>query len=135
MIIATLISTVAWAIIHAVPTIIVKAFITGNDELIALTTQGMYIFLLALPIIGFQVVAGNYFQSTGKASTAVFLTLLRQVIVLIPLLLVLPPMFGLNGVWMAGPISDTVAAIICGSLLIVEWEKINRNIAASAQIN
>lgn len=135
LIIATLISTAAWLLIHAAPSVIVKAFITGNDELVALATHGMHIFLIALPIIGFQVVVGNYFQSTGKAATAVFLTLLRQVIVLIPLLLLLPPIFGLNGVWMSGPISDTVAATVCASILFLEWKKINRNIAASEHPN
>lgn len=130
---ATIISTVCWAIIHSMPAIIVKAFITDNDELIALGVQGIHLFLLMLPVIGFQVVAGNYFQSIGKAPTAVFLTLLRQVIVLIPLLFVLPPILGLKGVWLAAPISDTVAAVICGALLILEWKRINRHIAASQQ--
>ena len=132
LITATLISTAAWIIIHTMPVLIVKAFITGNDEIVVLAVQGMHFFLLMLPVIGFQVVAGNYFQSTGKAFTAVFLTLLRQVIVLIPLLLILPPRFGLTGVWLAGPISDTVAAIICAFLVIVEWKKINRNILESS---
>ncbi|HEX72253.1 MAG TPA: hypothetical protein ENN65_02950, partial [Candidatus Hydrogenedentes bacterium] len=127
---ATLIGVAAWAIIHAVPGVIISAFITGNAELVALGVEGMHLFLLMLPVIGFQVVAGNYFQSTGKASTAVLLTLLRQVIVLIPLLFILPPLLGLKGVWLAAPVADTAAAIVCGSLLVVEWKKLNRSIAA-----
>jgi putative MATE family efflux protein len=125
LIAATLVSTVSWAIIHAVPEIIVGAFIRDDAELTAFAVQGMHIFLIMLPVIGFQVVAGNYFQSTGKASVAVFLTLLRQVIVLIPMLLILPPILGLKGVWIAGPISDTVAAVICGVFLAVEWKHIS----------
>ncbi len=132
---ATLISTIAWAVIHTMPEMIVRAFISGDDELIALGVQGMHLFLFMLPIIGFQVVAGNYFQSVGKAPTAVFLTLLRQVIVLIPLLFILPPILGLKGVWLAGPISDTVAATICGSLLCVEWRRINQRIAETQPIS
>jgi len=125
LIAATLISTLSWAIIHSIPEIIINVFISGNTELSAFAVEGIHIFLIMLPVIGFQVVAGNYFQSTGKASTAIFLTLLRQVIVLIPMLFILPPIFGLKGVWMAGPISDTVAAVICGLFLVVEWKHIN----------
>ncbi len=127
---ATFISTAAWVIIQAMPEMLVKAFITGNDELIAIGVQGMRLFLIMLPIIGFQVVAGNYFQSVGKASTAILLTLLRQVIVLIPMLFLMPPILGLIGVWLAGPVSDTIAAIVCGSLLVVEWRRLNRQMAA-----
>jgi putative MATE family efflux protein len=133
LITATLISIIAWIIIHSVPELIIGVFIRGNAELTALAVNGMHIFLIMLPIIGFQVVAGNYFQSIGKASTAVFLTLLRQVIVLIPMLLILPPIFDLKGVWMAGPISDTVAAIICGILLMIEWRRISAQAATPAE--
>ncbi len=133
LITATLISIIAWAIIHSVPELIIGVFIRGNAELTALAVNGMHIFLIALPVIGFQVVAGNYFQSIGKASTSVFLTLLRQVIVLIPMLLILPPIFELKGVWMAGPISDSVAATICGILLVIEWRRISAQAATPAE--
>ena len=127
---ATFISTTAWVIIQAMPQKLVAAFITGNDELTAIAVRGMRLFLIMLPIIGFQVVAGNYFQSVGKAPAAIFLTLLRQVIVLIPMLFLLPPAWGLTGVWLAGPVSDTIAAIVCGSLLAVEWRRLKRQMAA-----
>ena len=130
LITATLISTISWGIIHAAPEVIVRVFIGGHAELMELTVQGMHIFLIMLPIIGFQIVAGNYYQSIGKAFVAVFLTLLRQVIVLIPLLFILPSILGLKGVWMSGPISDTVAAVICASLLIVEWRRISAQAAS-----
>ncbi|MBV1820727.1 MATE family efflux transporter, partial [Coprococcus sp. MSK.21.13] len=65
-----------------------------------------------LPIIGFQVVSSNYFQAVGKAKIAIFLSLSRQFIFLIPMLIILPPMFGLNGVWIVGPVSDILAALV-----------------------
>jgi putative MATE family efflux protein len=129
MILATIVATAFWIVVHAMPTPIVRAFISGNDELVQLGVNGMHLFLLLLPIVGFQIVAGNYFQSVGKASTAVFLTLLRQVIVLIPLLWILPRFFGLTGVWLSAPIADTVAAIICSIFIIREWKRLNRQIA------
>ncbi|NLV43667.1 MAG: MATE family efflux transporter [Candidatus Hydrogenedentes bacterium] len=123
---ATLVSMASWIIIQAVPELIVKAFVSGNPEMVSIGVQGMRLFLLVLPVIGFQVVAGNYFQSVGKASTAVFLTLLRQVIILIPLLLVLPPLMGLTGVWLAAPFADSIAAFICAFILTLEWKNISR---------
>lgn len=124
LLMATLIVTVFWVLIQSFPGSIVKVFITDNEQLLQLGTNGLRIFLLALPIIGFQMVTGNYFQSVGKSSKAIFLTLLRQVIVLIPLLLLLPQFWGIKGVWFAAPLSDTVAAVICLSFLLPEYRKL-----------
>lgn len=121
---ATLISTAAWVVIHAMPALIVSAFVTGHEELLSIGVQGMHLFLLTLPLVGFQIVAGNYFQSIGRAPISIFLTLLRQVLVLIPLLFLLPRFLGLKGVWLAGPLSDTISALVCASLLAWEWRRI-----------
>lgn len=129
MILASIVVVASWIVVQAMPTPIVKAFISDNEELVHLGVTGMRLLLLMLPIIGFQIVAGNYFQSVGKASTAIFLTLLRQVIVLIPMLLILPKFYGLTGVWLSAPIADTVAAIICSLFVIREWKRLNRQIA------
>lgn len=129
MILATIVAVASWIVIQSMPTPIVKGFISDNDELVHLGVTGMRLLLLMLPVIGFQVVAGNYFQSVGKASTAIFLTLLRQVIVLIPLLLIIPQFLGLTGVWLSAPIADTVAAVICSIFVIREWKRLNRQIA------
>jgi Na+-driven multidrug efflux pump len=74
-------------------------------------------------LVGFQVVAGHFFQSVGKAKIAMILTLLRQVIVLLPLLLVMPGWFGLNGIWAAFPVSDAVSAMVVSVFLVREWAK------------
>jgi Na+-driven multidrug efflux pump len=87
--------------------------------------EGLRLSLLALPIIGFQVVAGNFFQSMGKAKIAVLLTLLRQVIILIPLLFLLPAYWGLHGIWLAMPISDLCSATIVVFFLVNQWKKLN----------
>ncbi len=77
-------------------------------------------------IVGFQIVATNFFQAIGMAGKSIFLSLTRQIICMIPLLLVLPPEFGLNGVWMAFPISDTVSTIVTAVLLFYQIRLINR---------
>ncbi len=65
-----------------------------------------------LPIIGFQIVSSNYFQATGKPKKAALLGLSRQVLILIPALIILPKFFGLTGVWAAGPVADFVASML-----------------------
>ncbi len=72
----------------------------------------MRIYLAMFPIVGFQVVSSNYFQATGRPKHAMLLSLSRQVLVLIPALIILPKIYGLTGVWLAGPISDLIASII-----------------------
>jgi Na+-driven multidrug efflux pump len=76
---------------------------------------------------GFHLVGASFFQSIGKARTALVLTLLRQVLVLIPLLIVLPRFLGLDGVWGAGPVADLVAALLTGAVLLRELRRLERS--------
>lgn len=100
--------------------------IFNNDpELMKYAVTGMRIFLCMLPFIGFQIISANYFQATGKASKAIFLSMLRQVIVLIPMLLILPPLFGINGVWVAGPIADFTASVLTAIFLFREMKHLD----------
>ena len=75
-------------------------------------------------MVGFQIVGTNFFQSLGMAGKAVFLLLTRQIIFMIPLLLILPPHFGLDGVWCCYPISDLAATLVTTSMLIWQIRKI-----------
>lgn len=75
-------------------------------------------------MVGFQVVATNFFQSLGMAAKSIFLSLTRQIIFMIPLLFILPPMFGLDGVWAAYPISDFVATVVAGLMLFWQIRRI-----------
>ena len=78
-----------------------------------------------LPIIGLQIIITNYFQATGKASKAILLSLTRQVIFLIPLILILPIFFKLNGIWLAGPLSDFFASLLAIILFMKELKLLN----------
>jgi len=111
------------------PGIIIKAFNNSSSELLDVGTHGLRIFLFALPVVGFQVIVGNYFQSIGKAGISALLTLMRQVILLIPILFILPKFIGLTGVWLASPIADVGSAIIAGIFLIKELRQLNFKIA------
>ncbi|HHW70694.1 MAG TPA: MATE family efflux transporter [Clostridiales bacterium] len=104
---------------------LIGLFGKNNREFIEIGTEGLHIFLFMLPIIGFQIVSSNYFQATGKPKQAMFLSLSRQVLILIPMILILPKFFGLKGVWMAAPISDLFASIITGIFLIRDLKTLN----------
>jgi Na+-driven multidrug efflux pump len=76
-------------------------------------------------VVGFQIIASSYFQAVGKAKLATFLSLLRQIIVLLPLILLLPKLWGVEGVWIANPVSDMVAAVITFIFFRNEMKKLN----------
>jgi putative efflux protein, MATE family len=105
------------------PELIARAF-TRDAELIRFTADGLKITLSAFFVVGFQAVATNFFQSIGMASRAIFLSLTRQFIFLIPALLILPRYFGLNGVWAALPVSDLLSAMLTGCFLFLYIRKI-----------
>jgi len=120
----TSISSVGFLMTQFLTVPLIKIF-NSDPELIAIATKGMRIFLIMLPVIGFQIVSANYFQAVGKAPKAIFLSLLRQVIVLIPLLLILPRIFGLTGVWYAGPIADLTASLMTAFFLFNEMRHLD----------
>lgn len=101
-----------------------------DEEQISVAVNCLHITLLSFWMVGFQIVTTNFFQALGMAGKAVFLSLTRQVIFMIPLLFILPKILGLNGVWYAFPISDFVATIVAGGLL---WFQV-RNIRLQSEI-
>ena len=78
------------------------------------------------PLIGMQMVTTNFFQSIGHAGKSIFLSLTRQLLFLIPLLLTLPYFWGVTGVWMAMPISDAISCIVAGSMLTIQYKKFKK---------
>ena len=127
LIAATIIAVGAFVVIEAIPGLIVKLFNNDSRVLYDITVNGIRIVILALPIVGFQVVASNFFQSVGKAKFAMFATLFRQVILLIPLLFIFPVFWGINGIWLAFPVADTMSALAVSFLLIREWKKLTES--------
>jgi Na+-driven multidrug efflux pump len=74
--------------------------------------------MLVFPLIGSQAVITNFFQSIGKAKISIFLSLSRQMIFLLPLLIALPPIMGVDGVWAALPISDAISFFTAWAIMI-----------------
>ena len=119
---ATCITTLGFIIGEFFPRYIVKVF-TTDEELIEKAVKGMRLICIFLPLVGMQMVTSNYFQSIGKASKAIFLSLTRQLIFLLPFLLILPNFLGVSGVWLSMPFSDLAACMIAGTLLYKEMKK------------
>lgn len=116
---ATGISLLGFIMVEAFPQFLIKVF-NNDPDLVKIGSHGIKIFLCMLPIIGFQIVSSNYFQAVGKPKKSIFLSLSRQVILLIPLVFILPKFFGLNGVWMAGPVSDFTSSLLTAFFLLKE---------------
>ncbi len=127
---ASFIALGGFLLVQLFPAFIIKLFNTESQELLEIGMRGLRIYFLAFPLIGFQIITSSYFQSVGKAGIAAILSLLRQVIVLIPILIFLPGVIGLDGVWASAPISDTVSALVVSFFLIREMKKLNRLIEA-----
>lgn len=104
----------------------IAAMFMQDDEQIQCAINCLHITLMSFWIVGFQIVSTNFFQALGMAGKAVFLSLTRQIIFMIPLLFILPPVMGLDGVWTAFPISDMAASITAAILLWVEMRHITR---------
>ncbi len=121
---ATSICLIGFAVIQIFSRQIISLF-NSNQELVSIGVHGIRIFLVMLPVIGVQIVITNYFQSVGKAGKAILLSLTRQVLFLIPLIILLPRYFGLDGIWMAGPIADAIASILAGVFLYNEFRHLD----------
>ena len=108
------------------PELMTRIF-THDVELIAQTVRPMRIVCSTMLIIGFQMVTGNLFTSVGKAGKAIFLSLTRQVLYLIPLVLWLPTIFAdpIDGVWWSIPISDTISAVTAIIVLLASRRKLH----------
>ncbi|WP_346863230.1 MATE family efflux transporter [uncultured Draconibacterium sp.] len=124
LIAATAIAFVSFGLLEAFPGAIIKVFNSDSQVLYEIASRGLRLVILAFPVVGFQVVASNFFQAIGKAGLSMFATLFRQVLGLIPLLYILPLYFKIDGIWMSYPIADTLSAMVVGFLLYREWQRL-----------
>ena len=113
---ATCVVSVGCAIGLIFPDLIARAF-TADAALIATTASGFRIAMLCFVVVGFQIVSTTFFQSIGKVGQSIFLSLTRQVLFLIPLLLILPRMYQLQGIWSSFPISDLIATLVAAAMI------------------
>jgi putative MATE family efflux protein len=123
-------------IIQTFATPIVALFSKGDTALTQLTVDGLVVFMALLPVVAFHIIGSNYFQAVGKPIQSTILSLSRQVLFFIPLLIILPNFWGLKGAWITAPIADVCAVTLTALLLFLEFRKIKLiESAESEQIN
>ena len=110
MIAGTCVTVTGFLVAEFIPHLCVGLF-TSDADLTRLSVHGIRVMMAAMPIVGYQMVVTNFFQSIGKAKISIFLSLSRQLLFLVPLLGVLPLFLDITGVWIAMPISDAFSAI------------------------
>lgn len=116
IILATIIMTLNFVLCVFFPQYLVAIF-TDDSILLPLAVRGMRIVCILSPIVGFQIVTGNFFQSIGMAKRSIFMSVSRQLVFLVPFLLIFPEIWGTDGVWMSITAADGVASLTAGFLL------------------
>lgn len=108
---STIIGVIGFVVIQFFTPYIVYMF-NNEKEVVDLTVDALRIWFVMLPVIGTQIMCANYFQSVGKIKISSFLNLLRQVIILIPCIIIFAEIFGLYGIFFAVPVADVTAFVI-----------------------
>lgn len=122
MAVATAITTTGFLCAMFIPEPICRLF-TNDATLLSRAAYALRINMVMFFCVGFQMVIGNFFQSIGKAKMSIFLSLSRQMIFLLPMLIILPKIFGLDGVWYSLPASDLISAFVALIIFIVYKNK------------
>ncbi len=127
IILATAVASIGWAATELFPDAISNLF-TTDKGMIGIARSGFRIFFIFYPLVGAQIVIQNYFQSIGKPKLSIFLSLTRQLIFLVPLLWLLPPHYGVNGVWIAMCSSDFIAFVLALVTVLIMNRRLSRHL-------
>lgn len=127
---ATVCLLIGWALCQIFPRQIVSLFGTQNATFTEFAVKCMHIYLFGIFTAGFQIVTTTYFQATGQPLKASILSSLRQLLLLIPLIIILPRFFGLNGILFAAPGADLTSAVIVACFAVPELKKLSAQAAA-----
>jgi putative MATE family efflux protein len=134
ILLATTIVGIGWLATRIIPEPLVRLF-NSEPELLAFGTQALQTWFLGLPIIGFQIVASNFFQATGRTRSAIFLTLTRQIILLIPAILLFSQTWGMAGLLHAAPFSDAAAGLLTAVFYIGGIKRLTKEEAEGDQLD
>lgn len=128
---ATCVTTFAFLVGLLFPHQVAAAFVDSSNgatdrAMVDVVAQGLGIAMLVFPLVGFQIVAGGFFQYIGRAPLAMFMSTTRQLLFLLPLLLILSPRYGAMGAWMAMPLADGASVLVATGLIIYQVRKLRR---------
>lgn len=132
-------TTLGFLICEIFPYQVVRIFVSEDGsgsatELIEASARGLRILVLMLPLVGFNIVAGNLFQHIGKPKRAILLSVSRQMLFLVPLIIFLPRYFGVDGVWYSIPIADFISTLLAAVLLFMQISKLKKNPSSERSI-
>jgi putative MATE family efflux protein len=122
---AVAVTTTGFLVCQLFPRTIIYLF-TSDESFLHLAEEGLHIVFLLFPLVGFQMVTSSFFQSIGMAPKAIFLSLTRQLLFLVPCLLILPEIYELKGVWMSLPAADLIATIVSAIMLTYQLRKFRK---------
>lgn len=125
---ATLLILLGWIVCQTWPEAIIGIFGEESAQFTDFAVKCLRIYLFSIFCAGFQIVSTNYFQATGQPLKASILSMLRQLLLLIPLILILPLFMGLRGILYSAPIADATSALIVAFFIVPEMRKLNRKI-------
>lgn len=119
------ITTIGCALTEGIPDYLSHLF-TVDESLIRIAREGFRIYFICYPVVGAQIVIQNFFQSIGKPQLSIFLSLTRQLLFLLPFLLILPRHFGIPGVWASMAASDMLAFIVAFITMMIMMRRLGR---------
>jgi Na+-driven multidrug efflux pump len=114
------INTIGLLLAFLIPVSMIRLF-TSDPELLEMASKGLFFVFLIAPLIGFQIVSSNFYQSVNKPALSIMMSLCRQILFFIPCLFIFSNHFGLYGVWYAVSVSDLLSVIIAFSVFL--WQK------------
>jgi Na+-driven multidrug efflux pump len=113
---------------------LIGLFSRDDPELVRLGAHIMWYFFLLVPTVGFQIISSGYFQAVGKPAHATLLTLSRQVLLFIPLLLILPRLWGLEGIWRVAPLADAGSTLMTAVLILRELRRLGGRVVPALEL-
>lgn len=122
---ATIMVNIGYLITRLFPNQLISIF-NEDPKLIEFSVKALKVWFLCMPIVGFQIVGANYFQAVGKVYKAIFLSMSRQILFLIPAILILSSIYGLTGILYATPFADICSVIITAIFLFIELRKYDK---------
>lgn len=134
--VGTIITMTGFVIGMFFSTPIVTLFAKDSPELVKTASHALTCMIMMFPIVGIQIVSTAFFQSIGYAVKSIFLSLTRQLIFLVPAILILPHIYAdpLEGLWHAAPVADAMASILAISLLVLQIKKFKKNMLNSTTL-
>ena len=130
-------STFVFIMMQVFPKTFIGLFLNRGSETFDVAVKGLRIYIIMLPVLCINFMGITFFQSTDNGKISAILGMLRHFLILIPILLILPPIAGLTGVWFSAPLADFISILITVFALVINYNKVNkeRQLTAEGLIN